>query len=187
MTASRKELNRLRTIADIEGAFLTLYARVGIDGVSIADLCKACGISRSTFYLYFEDKYAVLQSAEDRLLSELWEICGVLPDRIEPEHGTSTAERTIAHIRTNIDWYRALLGQHGDPRFIYRWKRDIDRSLRALLQRRNTSDRDMTIQGVLFASALIGLYTYVVFEYSDISDDVLVHYMDQLLGQVLLQ
>lgn len=68
---TRKELNRQRTIEDIESASLSLYEKRGIDGVSISALCKKSGVARSTFYIYFEDKYAVLQKAEDRLLSQL--------------------------------------------------------------------------------------------------------------------
>lgn len=68
---TRKELNRQRTIEDIESASLSLYEKRGIDGVSISALCKKSEVARSTFYIYFEDKYAVLQKAEDRLLSQL--------------------------------------------------------------------------------------------------------------------
>lgn len=181
---NRKELNRKRTILDIEQAFLELYQQNGIDGVKIADICQNSGVSRSTFYLYFEDKYAVLQSVEDRLLSALWEICKDLPD-IMDQNRTNNALRTIAHIRENIDWYRALLGNHGDPLFVYRWKRDIDRSLFRKLERRNVGKREGAIQGVMFASALIGLYTYVIFEYPDIPDQELCGYMDRLLEQML--
>ena len=53
----RRTLNRQRTIQDIESAFLEIYQRDGIDGVSIAGICQVCGIARSTFYLYFEDKF----------------------------------------------------------------------------------------------------------------------------------
>lgn len=181
---SRKELNRKRTIQDIEQAFLEIYQQSGIDGVSISAVCQHSGVSRSTFYLYFEDKYAVLQSVEDRLLSALWEICKDLPD-ILTQRRTDSALRTIAHIRENIEWYRALLGKHGDPLFVYRWKRDIDRSLFRKLERRNVGGHEAAIQGVMFASALIGLYTYVIFEYPDISDQELCGYMDHLLLQSL--
>ena len=183
--APRRELNRRRTIGDIEAAFLTLYQREGIDGVSIAGICQECGIARSTFYLYFEDKFAVLQSVEERLLSELWEICGNLPDVLERQQGTENAQRTIAHIRKNLDWYKALLSNRGDPMFVYRWKRDIDESLRKKLMQRNVSERDAVIRGVIFASALIGLYTYVVMEYPDIPEEMLCRYMDDLLNKTL--
>ena len=183
--ANRRELNRQRTVADIEQAFLQLYQRDGIDGVSISAVCALSGVARSTFYLYFEDKYAVLQGVEDRLLSALWDICGNLPDLLAHRGGSENALRTIAHIRANIDWYRALLGRRGDPMFVYRWKRDIDRSLRRKLEQRNTGRQDADVQGVIFASALIGLYTYVIFEYPDIPDRDLCRYMDGLLAQIL--
>ena len=185
MAANRRELNRQRTVADIEQAFLRLYQQNGIDGVSIAAICAQSGVARSTFYLYFEDKYAVLQGVEDRLLSALWDICGNLPDILDHRGGSENALRTIAHIRANIDWYRALLGKHGDAMFVYRWKRDIDRSLRRKLEQRNAARQDAIVQGVIFASALIGLYTYVIFEYPDIPDRDLCRYMDRLLAQVL--
>lgn len=184
---TRKELNRLNTIADIEAGFLRLYEKVGIDGVNVASICQESHVSRSTFYLYFSDKYAVLQQAEERLLAQLWEYCGNLPDVFMRGEGSENARKTVRHIRENIDWYRALLGQKGDPMFVYRWKRDIDRSLRTKLRQRNVSEEDAIIQGVIFASSLIGLYTYTIFEEPDISEGRLINYMDQLLDRILIR
>lgn len=182
----RRALNRQRTIQDIEAAFLTLYQRNGIDGVSISGICQTCGIARSTFYLYFEDKFAVLQGVEDRLLSALWEICRNLPDVLDRHGGgTEPALRTIAHIRENLDWYRALLSNRGDPMFVYRWKKDIVRSLHRKLEQRNVNALDAEIQGVVFSSALIGLYTHVAMECPDIPDQTLCRYMDDLLARSL--
>lgn len=186
---TRKELNRQRTIDDIEQAFLALYEKGGIDSVSISGICKTGQISRSTFYLYFEDKYAVLQQVEDRLLKQLWDICGNLPDLpdlIDNHKGTENAKLTLRHIRVNIKWYRSLLGNKGDPMFVYHWKRDIARSLQKKLARRNISEQDATIRGVIFASALIGLYSYVVLENLDMPDDRLTGYLDSLLWRILI-
>lgn len=187
MSTSRRDINRQRTIQDIERAFLSAYRQGGVDGVSISSLCQQCGISRSTFYLYFEDKYAVLQGVEDRLLGCLWDICGELPDIVDhPRQASDNALRTIAHIRENMEWYQALLGSHGDPMFVYRWKRDIEHSLRLKLLGRGMARQDAVIQGVLFASALIGLYTHVVMELPDIPDRQLCRYMDDLLLRALV-
>ena len=185
LSGTRKELNRRRTMEDIERSFLELYCHGGIDGISISAICQNCEISRSTVYLYFEDKYAVLQGVEDRLLSSLWEICGSLPDILDRHEGSGRALQTIRHIQDNIDWYRALLGSNGDPGFVYRWKRDIDRSLRRKLMQKSMGEQDAVIQGVLFASALIGLYTYVIFECPHMPERQLCGYMDDLLGKML--
>jgi AcrR family transcriptional regulator len=184
---TRKELNRLNTINDIENGFLRLYEKEGIDGVNVAAICQESQVSRSTFYLYFADKYAVLQQVEERLLGQLWEYCGDLPDVLMRGEGSENARKTVRHIRENIDWYRALLGQKGDPMFTYRWKRDIDKSLRKKLRQRNISEEDAVIQGVIFASSLIGIYTYIIFEEPDISEERLVNYMDQLLDRILIR
>lgn len=185
MSESRRTLNRQRTVQDIEQVFLPLYRQWGIDKVSISEICKKCGISRSTFYLYFDDKYAILQGVENRLLDQLKEICFNLPDLLDSRSGSETALRTIAHLRANLDWYQVLLSNHGDPMFVYRWKRDIEHSLRRKLLQRNRAEQDAVIQGVLFASALIGLYTHVVMELPDISDRELCRYMDDLLVRAL--
>lgn len=186
MNAKRRDLNRQRIIQDIENAFLSAYRQKGVDGVSISAICQQCGISRSTFYLYFEDKYAVLQGVEDRLLRSLWDICGDLPDVVDHHnHASDNALRTIAHIRENMGWYQVLLGRRGDPMFLYRWKKDIDRSLRLKLLQRGVPEEDAAFQGVMFASALIGLYTYVVLEYPTIPDRQLCRYMDGLLARTL--
>ena len=186
MNVKRRDLNRQRITQDIELAFLHDYRQKGIDGVSISGICQRCGISRSTFYLYFEDKYAVLQGVEDRLLGCLWGICGELPDIVDHHNDASdNALRVIAHIRENMAWYRDLLGRHGDPMFLYRWKKDIDRSLRLKLLQRGVPEEDAVFQGVMFASDLIGLYTYVVLEYPDIPDRQLCRYMDGLLIRIL--
>ena len=181
----RRTLNRQRTIQDIESAFLEIYQRDGIDGVSIAGICQVCGIARSTFYLYFEDKFAVLQGVEDRLLSALWEICRNLPDIMDHSSATDTALRTITHIRENLDWYRVLLSNRGDPMFVYRWKKDIVKSLRRKLEQRHVNELDAVIQGVMFSSALIGLYTHITMECPDIPDQTLCRYMDDLLARSL--
>ena len=184
---NRKQLNRQQTIHDIESAFLALYLDGGIDNVNISKLCQNCCIARSTFYLYFEDKYAVLQGVEDRLLGELWDICGNLPDEIEQGTTDKNALRTIEHLRTHLDWYRALLSKQGDPAFVYRWKKDIERSLCIKFNESDGKARDSTIRGILFASALIGLFTYMVMESPNIPDHVLCSYMDDLLKHLLMK
>lgn len=184
MAASRQDLNRRRTIQDIENAFLALYRERGMAGVSTSALCHRCGVARSTFYLYFEDKYAVLQGVEDRLLAELWEICKDLPD-VREGITTDVGLRTLAHIRANLAWYQALLGDRGDPMFVARWKADIVRSVERKLNRRNASPRDTAIAGAIFSHALVGLYTYIVSSDPDISDEALCRQMDNLMAATL--
>lgn len=69
--------------------------------------------------------------------------------------------------------------------FVYRWKKDIVKSLRIKLEQRAVSELDAVLQGVLFSSALIGLYTHVTMECPDIPDQILCLYMEDLLARAL--
>ena len=53
MTLNRREFNKQETMRHIRSVFMDLYAQDGIDGITVNGLCKACGIAKSTFYLYF--------------------------------------------------------------------------------------------------------------------------------------
>ena len=64
MPANRREYNKRETVRHIQSVFLTLYTQKGIQGITVSQLCQACGIAKSTFYLYFEDKFAVLDRME---------------------------------------------------------------------------------------------------------------------------
>lgn len=185
MAANRKEHNRNQTISDIEAAFLELYRRGGMDGVSIAMICKICAISRSTFYLYFDSKYAILQQAEQRLQAELLDICANLPSAFGGGDTTTIAVSIIRHLRKNIEWYKAILGSNGDPSFVFQWKREMRASLHPALLRHGIPEEEAAVREILFSSALTGLYTYIVFDCPDISGEELSRHMDDLLLHLL--
>ncbi len=50
-----------RTESLLKAALMDEVAMHGFDSVSVADLCKAAGINRATFYLHYRDKFALLE------------------------------------------------------------------------------------------------------------------------------
>jgi AcrR family transcriptional regulator len=182
MAVSRHDINRERTIHSIEMAFLEEYTVKGIEGVSITSLCKNSGVSRSTFYLYFDDKYAVLENVEKRLLDGFWEANKDMPYVTDPDQANSHPYQVIRFIRENEDWFKAILGPHGDPGFTYRWKKVITRTLDARLADKKIKKVNSEIQGAIFSSGLIGLFSYLLFEKTDASEEVISRYMTRLLG-----
>ncbi len=62
-----------------------LTAEKSFQKTSVIDIAKACGINRNTFYYYFDDKYAVIQSIfEEEVVPVLQPFfsCGSLADSV---------------------------------------------------------------------------------------------------------
>lgn len=167
MTLNRREFNKQETMRHIRSVFMDLYAQDGIDGITVNGLCKACGIAKSTFYLYFEDKYQVLEAVENDVLTQLREVSESLrfcDFRKSSKQDLLNATQSIAHsLAENGDTLRALMGKHGDPRFSYKWKKNITEAFRGTFHTVKGDNPSAEIACTIFSSSLIGLYTLFLF------------------------
>lgn len=63
---------------DVEQAILDAVEHVldaqPFERVSVAQLIQAAGVSRGTFYFYFESKYAVLAAVFERILDQVYDV-----------------------------------------------------------------------------------------------------------------
>ena len=66
-----KKLDRRRryTLAVIREAFFALLGEVGFAKMTVADICRRADINRGTFYLHYEDKFALLDALIDEALA----------------------------------------------------------------------------------------------------------------------
>lgn len=62
---------RKATDEKIEGAFWERYKERPIEQITVKELAASCGIARGTFYLHFQDVYAVLERIEGELAESL--------------------------------------------------------------------------------------------------------------------
>jgi len=185
MTVNRREFNKQETMRHIRCVFMELYAEGGINAITVNSLCKECGIAKSTFYLYYEDKYQVLESVENELLDDLRVICHDLSDCDMNEVLTGKplkkAFDTVRYIRDNAETFRALLGKYGDPRFAYKWKKDIMDSFMGRFRAEKGDTPGAGIACTIFSSGLIGLYTHLLFDMPDVTE----HEFSIILGNLL--
>jgi AcrR family transcriptional regulator len=68
---SLRERNKARTRAELEDAAIGLFARHGFDGVTVDDIAAASGVSRRTFFRYFDSKEDVLLAEQGQRLIDL--------------------------------------------------------------------------------------------------------------------
>lgn len=66
---SKRKLHSESTRQDLERAFLSLYAERDIEKITIKSITDGAGVYRSTFYLYYQDVYDLLNKIETEQLT----------------------------------------------------------------------------------------------------------------------
>ncbi len=122
--ARKTDKRTLKTVAAIEDAFLDLMRTEGFDRVTVSQIVAAVGINRSTFYAHFDDKYALLDAVESRMLDELeragesLQVERLTTNRPGDAAGMDAIARTLSeHLMEYSNTVQLLLDEHGDAAF----------------------------------------------------------------------
>ena len=71
----------LRTKAAFLSAFLSLMRQKNFDEISVSDLIKGAGYSRTTFYSYYQDKFDMVEKiVDEEAVDFVNAICGPIPN-----------------------------------------------------------------------------------------------------------
>jgi AcrR family transcriptional regulator len=107
----------------IKEALINLLENRDLAKITIRDICETAGVTRSTFYMHYDNLNALLKEIESALEE------GMLPyfDRNNIErlgqdiHSPYLSSyRWFEYCLTNAASFRAILGPHGDPGFEHR-------------------------------------------------------------------
>lgn len=88
--------------------------------IKVTNFVEFAGISRSSFYVYFDSIYAVLQKIEDDFFDGLSsEEYLLVMDSYSGKAGTMNPVliRKVEYLKNNIDLLRVLTGPNGDPSY----------------------------------------------------------------------
>lgn len=89
MESGKIDRRRRYTLSVIREAFFALLAEVGFAKMTVADICRCADINRGTFYLHYEDKFALLDALIDEALAAA-----------PPLEGTGAGPSASAHRQT---------------------------------------------------------------------------------------
>jgi AcrR family transcriptional regulator len=158
--APDRRVRRTRTL--LHDAFISLVTEKGYEKTTVQDILDRADVGRSTFYVHYRDKEALLTATFDgmreRLERELTDI---------PADGTVDVGRPAAllfeHAYRNQRVYRALCGREGGAvvqRHLRRLIGDVlRRRLRPQLKQAGT-DVPAEVAAEFYASAALGLLVW---------------------------
>lgn len=97
-TLTLRERNKARARAEIADAALRLFFDRGFEGVTVDEIVSAAGVSRRTFFRYFETK-------EDALLADYPELNARLSEALEATDLAHAMDAVRAGLHGMADWY----------------------------------------------------------------------------------
>lgn len=174
----RRAYNSEQTQRHIEQTFLRLLAKKPVDRFSVTELCRAGGIAKSTFYLYFPDKYAVMERLEQRVWEELtrinrdfanYPVADILAGRPTP-----IAKELVRYLSENKHMLRILFGSTGDPQFFRRGKQEMEDGFISLYRAQRLPVRHEKLVASHFFNANTGMIFFYLFENTIYTDEEMV-------------
>ena len=97
-TVPLRERNKARARAEIADAALQLFFDRGFEGVTVDEIVRAAGVSRRTFFRYFETK-------EDALLADYPELNAQLTQALDATELDDAMDAIRAGLHGMADWY----------------------------------------------------------------------------------
>jgi AcrR family transcriptional regulator len=104
--------------ADLLAAAMSVLIEKGLAAATVADVTAAAGVSKGTFYLYFDSKQAVIDAVRERVSAELAAIFELPSAAREHEQWWELllegTDRLLAVQLEHQDLQRALIADHGE-------------------------------------------------------------------------
>lgn len=151
----------LETKERIRNAFFELYAVKKIERISIKEITERAKLNRGTFYVYYKDIYDLLELTEDEMIGELIEKIRGVATMIIRNGDIFSFLPPYEFYQKYSKYLTILMGNNGDPNFIYKIKSILKRTLKELLLQEHVpiiSNIDYVME--YMASAQIGLISY---------------------------
>jgi AcrR family transcriptional regulator len=117
---SESDPRSIRTREQLRQALMSLAAEKSFTSLTIQDVTDPAGLNRTTFYLHYGGLHELLEDCARTLLAQMrTEIYAnkVIRDVRNTTTLTPFVESVFRHLEQHEKFYRAMLGQQGDPLF----------------------------------------------------------------------
>ena len=105
---------RRESVERIEKAFMELLQTRELNEITVSDICKLCGLNRSTFYAHFTDVYDLTDKMRVHLEEE---VNRLYESEAAQKFNSNDYLRLFRHIRVNQLFYRTYFRLDYDNQF----------------------------------------------------------------------
>ena len=113
------ERKQRQTQGQLHTALVDLLETTRLEKITINQVVQAAGVTRTTFYRYYDDKYELLTAIEEQTIAAL--VTMPVNQSLEV-----ALDQILANYRANFKTLHALLGPNGDPAFATRLERRVN-------------------------------------------------------------
>lgn len=159
-TEGQEDLRIQRTRKVLQQALFELTVEKGFAAVTVRDIAERAMVNRSTFYRHYLDKYDLLNQHLDSLQKLVAETANAAEQasRTTPERVPAGLLVLVRHVQDYAEFYRVMLGPHGDPAFTYSFRQLSEKRYRLLFSRfsegtdPNAPPSDMKLKYISYAA-----------------------------------
>jgi AcrR family transcriptional regulator len=192
MTDKTSDRRVRRTRRALQEALIQLILEKGYDSVTIEEITDRADLGRTTFYLHFKDKEALLLRAIDTICEDFIEEHSALLESIDNPENTlrklryNLDERILyyifAHARDHSDLYKVMMRGEGGARATRRFTNIIrDETTKRLNQIKGLENKVPTeIFAVHFSGMLMELVTWWLEEDQPYTIEEMVAFFQQM-------
>ncbi|MFJ4649856.1 TetR/AcrR family transcriptional regulator [Nocardia sp. NPDC088792] len=150
-----------RTRKMLHEAFIALVLEQGYEQTTVQDILDHADVGRSTFYVHFRDKEALLTASFDDVREQLEHDFDEMASAGKPIEVDRPAALIFDHAHRNQRVYRALCGRQGGT-VVHRHLHDliVDQLLRHLPRQRSGDGPPAEVVAHYYAAATTGLLAW---------------------------
>lgn len=175
-------MSKIPTDQKIRATFLQMLEETPYTQIKISALTKKAGISRGTFYNYYDSIYDVLADVEEQLFENM-------PETKDPDATLSRKARIhnelitkLAYLQAHVSTLRLLIGNHGDPYFQYQ----LGRFLKPILNEvSNLSDINQTLLSAALDGARMNILRWWLLHSNQISIEQLADFLTNFIHALI--
>lgn len=113
MTINNDDTRYDRTETDLKDAFQILAGRKELDKITVSEITKLTGVTRSTFYNHYEDMPSFIDAMESRIVDEIFQMLKSFKSKGSTELSRKFFDSLCSYIRKNAFLIRILVSPNG--------------------------------------------------------------------------